>query len=53
MPRTSGRRIAVDYVKDGSVLRVTAKRPSRLYNTIIPYIATELPPAQKAALANV
>ena len=45
--------VAIDYVKDGSVLRVTAKQAVlACYNAIIPYIAPELPPAQKAALAK-
>ncbi len=45
--------VAVDYVKDGSVLRVTAKQAVlACYNAIIPYIAPELPPTQKAALAK-
>ncbi len=47
------RGVAVDYVKDGAVLRVTAKQAVlACYNAIIPYIAPELPPTQKAALAK-
>jgi len=49
----AGGAVAVDYVKDGSVLRVTAKQAVlACYNAIIPYLAPELPPAQKAALAK-
>ena len=45
--------IAVDYVKDGALLRVTAKQAVlACYNAIIPYIAPELPPVQKAALSK-
>ncbi len=49
----AGGGVAVDYVKDGSVLRVTAKQAVlACYNAIIPYIAPELPPTQKAALSK-
>jgi spermidine dehydrogenase len=49
----AGGRVAVDYVKNGSVLRVTAKQAVlACYNMMIPYLAPELPPAQKAALAK-
>ena len=45
--------VAVDYVKDGALQRVTAKQAVlACYNMIVPYIAPELPPAQKAALAK-
>jgi spermidine dehydrogenase len=45
--------VAVDYVKDGELVRVTAKQAVlACYNAIIPYLAPELPAAQKAALAK-
>ena len=49
----SGGGVAVDYVKDGQLIRVTAKQAVlACYNAIIPYLAPELPPAQKAALSK-
>jgi spermidine dehydrogenase len=45
--------VTVDYVKEGQLLRVTAKQAVlACYNEIIPYLAPELPSAQKAALAK-
>jgi spermidine dehydrogenase len=49
----AGAGVNVDYVKDGQLNRVTAKQAVlACYNAIIPYLAPELPPAQKAALAK-
>ncbi len=48
-----GANVAVDYVSDGRLLRVSAKQAVlACYNAIIPYLAPELPPAQKAALSK-
>ncbi len=45
--------VAVDYVTGGELLRVTAKHAVlACYNAIIPYLAPDLPEAQKAALAK-
>jgi spermidine dehydrogenase len=45
--------VAVDYVKDGRLFRVRARQcVLACYNVIIPHLAPELPPAQKAALAK-
>jgi len=45
--------VAVDYVQDGTLVRVRAKQAVlACYNAIIPYLAPELPAAQKAALAK-
>ncbi|HET8690716.1 MAG TPA: FAD-dependent oxidoreductase [Steroidobacteraceae bacterium] len=45
--------VAVDYVRDGDLFRVTAKHAVlACYNAMIPYLAPELPEAQKAALAK-
>ena len=45
--------VAVDYVRDGELCRVTAKHAVlACYNAMIPYLAPELPEAQKAALAK-
>jgi spermidine dehydrogenase len=45
--------VTVDYVKDGVPLRVAARQAVlACYNAIIPYLAPELPPEQKAALAK-
>ncbi len=45
--------VLVDYVKDGRLLRVTARQAVlACYNAIIPYLAPELPAAQKTALAQ-
>jgi spermidine dehydrogenase len=49
----AGGGVAVDYIKEGQLLRVTAKQAVlACYNAIIPYLAPELPPAQRAALAK-
>ena len=49
----AGAGVNVDYVKDGQLNRVTAKQTVlACYNAIIPYLAPELPVAQKAALAK-
>jgi spermidine dehydrogenase len=48
-----GAGVAVDYVRDGQLLRVRARQSVlACYNAIIPWLAPELPPAQKAALAK-
>jgi spermidine dehydrogenase len=48
-----GTGIFVDYVKDGRLLRVSARQGVlACYNAMIPYLAPELPPAQKAALSR-
>ncbi len=48
-----GAGVTVDYVKDGQLLRVPAKQAVlACYNAIVPYLAPEIPPAQKAALAK-
>ena len=45
--------VAVDYVSNGELLRVSAKQcVLACYNAIIPYLAPDLPDAQKAALAK-
>jgi spermidine dehydrogenase len=45
--------VAVDYVRDGELLRVSAKQAVlACYNVIIPHLAPELPEPQKAALAK-
>jgi spermidine dehydrogenase len=45
--------VHVDYVTNGELLRVSAKQAVlACYNAIIPYLAPELPDAQKAALAK-
>jgi len=45
--------VTVDYVNDGHLLRVRASQAVlACYNAIIPYLAPELPQAQKAALAK-
>ncbi len=44
--------VVVDYVQDGELRRVRAKQSVlACYNAIIPHLAPEIPPAQKAALA--
>lgn len=49
----SGGGVAVDYVKEGQLLRVISKQAVlACYNAIIPHLAPELPPAQKTALAK-
>jgi spermidine dehydrogenase len=48
-----GAGIAVDYVTGGRLLRVHARQGVlACYNAMIPWLAPELPPAQKAALAK-
>ncbi len=48
-----GAGINVDYVKEGQLRRVAARQAVlACYNAMIPYLAPELPPAQKAALAK-
>jgi spermidine dehydrogenase len=48
-----GTGIFVDYVQDGRLLRVSARQGVlACYNAMIPYLAPELPPAQKAALSR-
>ncbi len=48
-----GQGVLVDYVKDGRLLRVTARQAVlACYNAIIPHLAPELPAAQKTALAQ-
>ena len=45
--------VTVDYVNDGQLLRVSARQAVlACYNAIIPYLAPELPVAQKSALAQ-
>jgi spermidine dehydrogenase len=45
--------VAVDYVTQGRLLRVRARQGVlACYNAMIPYLAPELPPAQKAALSK-
>jgi spermidine dehydrogenase len=45
--------VAVDYVTNGELLRVSAKQAVlACYNAIIPYLSPELPDLQKAALAK-
>ena len=47
-----GAAVAVDYVQGGELRRVRAKQAVlACYNAIIPYLAPEIPAAQKAALA--
>ncbi len=49
---TAGTGVVVDYVQDGELRRVRAKQAVlACYNAIIPHLAPEIPPAQKAALA--
>jgi len=44
--------VVVDYVQDGELRRVRAKQSVlACYNAIIPHLAPEIPPAQKAALS--
>ncbi len=44
--------VAVDYVHDGQLRRIRARQSVlACYNAIIPHLAPELPPDQKAALA--
>ena len=48
-----GNGVTVDYMKDGQLLRVTARQSVlACYNAIIPHLAPELPAAQQAALAK-
>ncbi len=48
-----GAGVAVDYVTNGELVRVSAKQAVlACYNAIIPYLAPQLPEAQKAALAK-
>ena len=48
-----GTGVAVDYVNDGRLLRVSARQAVlACYNAIVPYLAPELPAAQKTALAQ-
>ncbi|MBV9726564.1 MAG: NAD(P)/FAD-dependent oxidoreductase [Gammaproteobacteria bacterium] len=50
---TDGASVTIDYVKNGQLLRVTAKRAVlACYNAMIPHLAPGLPAAQKAALAK-
>ena len=45
--------VVVDYVRNGELLRVSAKHcVLACYNAIIPYLTPDLPHAQKAALAK-
>jgi spermidine dehydrogenase len=45
--------VAVDYVQDGELVRVTAKQAVlACYNMIVPWLAPELPQAQKTALSR-
>jgi len=45
--------VVVDYVRNGELLRVSAKHcVLACYNAIIPYVTPDLPDAQKAALAK-
>ena len=48
-----GARVTIDYVNDGQLGRVSARQAVlACYNAIIPYLAPELPAAQKSALAQ-
>ncbi len=51
--RADGAGVVVDYVSDGKLFRVPAKQAVlACYNAIVPHLVPELPPAQKAALAQ-
>jgi spermidine dehydrogenase len=51
--RTDGAGVTVNYVNDGRLLCVPARQAVlACYNAIVPHLVPDLPPAQKAALAQ-